>query len=78
MKITAPILTNSVPERHLAAVAHDLCVGMLAEAKPGHGWIIDMEDGTSPIEVHLVDHSISHGPHHPNGFVMKLEPGLVK
>ena len=78
MKITAPILTNSPAEKHLTAAAHDLCVGLLAEAKPGHGFIIDMEDGSPPIEVHLVDHSISHGPHHPDGFVLTLAPGLVK
>ena len=82
MKITAPILINSVPERHLTAAAHDLCVGLLAEAKPGHGFIIDFEgaeiDTTKPLEMHLVDHSISHGPHHPDGFVLKLAPGLVK
>lgn len=78
MKITSPVLTHSPSERHLMASAHDLCEGMLHEAKPGHGWIIDMEDGSPPLEVHLVSHSISHGPHHPDGFVMRLEPGLVK
>ena len=82
MKITAPILTNSVPERHLVAAAHDLCQGLLLNKMPGHGFILDFEgqqiDTTKPLEMHLVDHSISHGPHHPNGFVLKLAPGLVK
>ena len=78
MILKFPILTNSEAERQLMTDLHDLCRRADAAKKPGHGMILDPQDGSKPLEFHMTDYQVSHGAHHPDGFVLTLEPGLVK